>query len=532
MESKFLPSQNSKNRNLLPALIMVTFAMLLTTLLVAISSPSHAARSRGSLSVSPPIFVPGQVVHFNGSLPKSGKRAIHLQINMNRPGDSWTDVAKSGGMTNAAGRFDLKFNAPSMFNISYRVVGGGVATPAYLFYAKPQSVTLSVNGQDPGSQFVTVLPLVNFTIEVDTSPNLYPQQNLKPPFFPGRAINLQERVNGNEWKIVASGVVKTDGKVSFSVPAGLIGEKVYRARQENWTKNGNRIGWFASFPTYVSFGVIGGLFDTPVVSRAARTDTPEGMAGRSSTPGVSNASQQYGWGQSRYDFAWEYGQSLSSPPSLGTKRKGSWYDNSSGTGRVAVLNGALALQSKLAHLGKGDRGDTMATMTGNAQKYGRWEFRIWQNVFEHDGSDFRFRVELVPMGSPAQACVPNAIRVADMTLGKGSYEVGVRSSRANAEWSYTKTKVPITIGENNFAVEVGKSHITWFFNGRLFATMKGATQITGNLVPRLTMIGGDNEVEHNGSQAATDWVRAWDLSRGEQVKSGHSLARGALSPSC
>lgn len=502
----------------------------------ATPDPAQAlARAVGTLTVSPTVHVAGQLLTWQGALPKPGRRAIHLQFHMGRPGDKWTDVDKSGSFTTAAGKFKFRFPAPAMFNISYRVVGGGMVTKPYLFYAKPQAVTLSVNGADEKDQFATVLPLAPFTVTVDSAADLYPDRNLEPPVLPGRTITLQERVNGNRWQTIGTDQADANGMASFDLSAPLLGEQVLRARAENYSANGNSIGWTSSWPTYVTFSLVPDLpssgddgfgdypFGRPASSTARVTDST----------GATDASHQYGWYRPVFDFAWEYGQSISSPPTRGTKLKGGWVDASSGSGRVVTFNGALAFQSKLIHKGAGDRGTTTATVTGNSQKYGRWEFRIWQNVYEHDGQDFRMRLELVPAGASPGACSPEAIRVADMALGQGTFAVGVRSKQANAQWGYTKTSTPAGSGLHNFAVEVAKDHITWFFDGKAFATVKNKAALTArSWVPRASLVGAEDTTEFNGSQFSIDWARSWTLETGQQARNGKLLAKKAYSPTC
>lgn len=502
------------------------------------ATPGRAA-GVGSLTVSPALHVAGQAVTFKGALPKPGKRGIHLQFHMNRPGDKWTDVKKSSRTTTASGAFKFRFPAPAMFNISYRVVGGGMATKPYLFYAKPQAVTLSVNGEDQTNQFVTVLPLAPFTVEVDSAADLYPDRKLEPPPFPGRVINLQQRVNGSQWETIDTAKADSGGFASFTLTGALSGEQVLRARAEDVSTNGNRIGWTASWPTYVEFNLFPEFPEFPEFPREPADSWAGPAFGRTTTPpvtdstGATDASSQYGWYRPVYDFAWEYGQSLSSPPTKGTALKGRWLESSSGSGRVVTFNGALAFQSKLINKGPGDRGTTSAALTGNAQKYGRWEFRIWQNVREQDGRDFRMRVELVPEGTGPGACSPEAIRVADMQLGEKSYSVGVRSAKANAEWSYTNPSTPAYSGLHNFAVEVATDHITWFFDGKAFATVKSKGALSGRtLTPRVSMVGLEDATEHNGSQFSVDWVRSWTLETGRQAKNSRPLAKKAFSPTC
>jgi hypothetical protein len=500
------------------------------------ASPSTSTSDRaaqGTLSVSPALHVAGQAVTFQGKLPRPGRRAIHLQFHMNRPGDKWTDVKNSNRRTSASGAFRFRFPAPSMFRISYRVTGGGMVTAPYLFYAKPQAVSLSVDGQDEKDQYVTVLPGLSYTVDVDSAADLYPARRLEPPAFAGRTITLQERVGGNQWRTIATDRAGADGIASFGLTAELTGERVLRARAENVTAGGHRIGWTPSWPTYVRFGVLPDDEDSPFPEDDPFERSPRGAlpsAAASSRYGV--ASSSWGWHTPRYDWAWEFGESLSSVPFRGTVLKGRWLDASSGSGRVSILNGAMAFQSRIILTGEGDRGTTSATVSGNAQTYGRWEFSAWQNAFEDEGRNYKMRLELVPQGAGPVACASEAIRVADMEIGTSSYSVGVRSAKAKAQWRYTKTSTPAASGVHAFAVEVAKDHITWFFDGKAFATVKKNALAGKALVPRMSLVGSDDATEYNGSQFSIDWVRAWSLKTGRQARTGKVLGKSAYSSTC
>ena len=170
-------------------------------------TPVHARASDGTLSVTPSEVVSGQAVRFTGNIGAPGRRAIHLQWNMNRPGDIWIDVADTGHRTDRRGRFDFTFPAPSALGlpIGLRVVGGqGLKTPAYQLKARPQELTLSLAGAQPDQMSYGVLPGLPFDVVVDTTPSVRSSMGT-PPAFPGRAVSLQRRVDGNRWQTVGTG---------------------------------------------------------------------------------------------------------------------------------------------------------------------------------------------------------------------------------------------------------------------------------------------------------------------------------------
>jgi hypothetical protein len=501
-------------------------ALVLTALLApaadaasAEGAPSPRA-AHGSLAVSPSVYVAGQAVTLTGSMGKSGKQTVHLQTNLNRPGDTWLDVPDTSFQTKRSGAFSYHWVAPSMFNVGYRVAGGGLATPAFQFNARPQEITLTLQGRNADSPFYEVPPGAPFTVEADTTPAVRSALGVAPP-IPGRTVTLQQRVNGNQWQSIATTTTDADGLATFGLTAPSAGQQVLRARQEPWTAGSNEIGWYASFPAYFSFV-------TPPVQPAPQSRLAQAVATKSAAR--PTAAERYKWGASIFDFGWESGQDLDSPPSQGTKPKGSWIDTSDGTGRATPFNGGLVLQSKLVHVGEGDRGTTAATLTGSAQKTGRWEFRLQGHVFESGATPYRFLLELVPQGTPVTTCSPESVVVADFTMGTPGMNLGVRSQSKSSVWSRHTSG---TLGETPFnaGVEVAKDHVTWYRDGKPIGTVKDKKASLGKkLVPRLRLIGLQTEM--NGAQVDSDWQRAFPLKTGEQVKNGPALTRAAYSASC
>ncbi len=460
----------------------------------------------------------GQAVRFRGNVGKPGRRTVHLQSHMNRQGDTWLDVPDSTFRTNANGGFDFTFTAPSMFDISYRVTGPGVTTTAWLFNARPQEITLTLEGADADSPFHAVEPGLPFTVVADATPPVRPVLGTPPP-IPGRAVALQERA-GNEWRTIQTGRSDDAGHVFFQVDAPAAGERVLRARQARWTAGKNWIGWYASFPTYFSVLEPG----EALPERTAPGAADKALVRAARTAFRPTASERYGWGSTVFDFAWERGQDLTSPPSKGTRPRGLWRDTSDGTGRAAPFNGALVLQSKLKHAGIGDLGTTTATMRGNSRSTGRWEFRLQGWSFEGGPRPYRFRLDLVPRRTPVSSCPQESVVVADVTMGSPGVTIGVRSQDAGSVW--TRRLSGVRVGETpfNIAVEVGTRHTTWFVDGKPVGTIQDKRAHLGpRLMPRFSLVGGEEEM--NGAEVDSDWQRGWGLDRGRQVTSGPALTR-------
>lgn len=502
-------------------------ALVVPTLTAAVAAEQSPAAPRAAgprLSVSPKAYVPGQAVRFRGRLP--GARVVHLESHLGRPGDTWQAVPGTRNRTRG-GRFDFRSPAPSMFKIRYRVAGSGRATRPHLFWARPQEAVLRAKGSSSETPFHTIAPGGTYTVLADTTPKVRNGVGA-PPAIPGRTLSLQERVDGNRWRTVQQGTADRRGNARFVLPTPASGQQVLRLKQERWTKGDDEIGWAASFPAY--FTVRGSGRTTPVPARAATT-APRAAGAVPRARGVTNASQRFGWGPSLFDFAWTHGEDLDARPSRGTRLQGHWLDTSNGTGRATPFNGGLVLQSKLEHQGRGDRGTSTATLTGNAQATGRWEFRVQGHVWERRGASYRFRLELVPEGSEVVTCAPESIVVGSFGMGRKGMQVGVRSQARDAIWRRALTNVRLGERPMNVAVEVAKGHVTWFVEGRPVATLKDPKAVPGvALVPRYSLVGKEREMR--GSQVDSDWQRAWPLGRGRQVRSGPGLERSRYGAGC
>ncbi|MEJ7794205.1 MAG: hypothetical protein WKF50_01530 [Nocardioides sp.] len=494
--------------------------------LALIASPGASNAAGASLQATPGSgYVGGQAMHFTGNIGQTGTRKIQMQFHMNRPGDEWSPVEGFASSTQADGAFDFTFQAPSMFGIRYRVVSGSLATDPVTFNAQSQDLTL-----EPGTPPIAGLP---FVIEVDTTPNdLFrrPETRELVP-YPGRELTLQKRLDDGSWEPEGSTQVDQDGMGYFrNVTVSESGTVVYRVIQEDWTQDGNRIGWFPSFPTYVDVRGHGAANLLPArVERAVEAvREPLPRSGTKST----TASQRYGWAPSLFDFAWEFGESLTSPAHRGTNRNGWWLDHSDGGGRVGKQNGGLMLDSKRDNdVGPGDFGTTRATLRGLPQKYGRWETRLRIKSDESNARDYRVLVELVPDTLATENCGARNITVAEVVPHGNKVRVGVNA--VNKKWRRTVSNVAINNQSLAFAVEVTKSHITWFMEGQPIATVKSRAAVSDiPLTLRMSMV-GNGEEEMNHTSVISDWERGFTLARGTQVTSGQTMKRSGYSaPAC
>jgi hypothetical protein len=514
---------------------MTVCAALVGTMLAGTTTGGAAADERsarrglGSLQVTPgSLFVAGQQLTFTGDLGVSGVRKIHLERNMNRIGDTWGVVEGFRAKTKPDGTFTFTYPAPSMFGMSMRVAAKGYATRSREFVAKSQDLTLSTP-QLPGLEQNEVPMGLPFTIHVDTTPTLVGRPDLPAPAIPGRVLTLQRQIDADSWQTVATSVTGLLGNGAFVQTVAEPGTVTYRVRQEDWTGGGDKIGWFPSFPFTVR--VVDPLHpDDGRIETGSAPSLSVTRNGESTARGGQTAAKINTWGVSLWDFAWEYGESLTSKPARGTDLHGWWLDSSEGSGRVSTLNGQLALDSGRNYKGAGDFGTTRATLRENPATYGRWETAFRIKRFEAGGGDYHAVLELVPEQASDYRCGTRNITVADVDAGGKTLDIGVRTPQG-VQW---KDTVPINVGTRStaFAVEVGKRHITWFVDGKAVGALRVQAAVPRvPMTPRLSLVGkGDKEMNH--TQLFSDWERGWSLDRGKQVSKGPRLTKSSYDATC
>ena len=485
------------------------------------------------MSTTPAVYVGGQSITFTGSLGVAGTRSIRLQLHMNRPGDKWFGVRGFSSKSAADGSFSFQFQAPAMFGIRYRVVGGKIATPPVSFNARAQDLTMWVAGQDPAQESAPGQPVagVPFTISVDTTPTLFRRpETIGLPIFAGRGLTLQRRLDGATWENLARSSVGADGLGYFSGVTAPAGPVVYRVVQDEIVSGANKIGWMQTFPTYVTVlepGAARSLLSARPISPRAASTTPAPRQTAGAAGAGATAASPYGWYPALWDYTWEAGQSLTSPPDLGKSRKGWWQDYADGAGRVSRQNGGLYLDSQRSNGGgPGDFGTTRATLKDSALAYGRWEARLRLKSAESSSPDFSVRLELVPDRPEDYACGRRNITLAEVSAHSGTMRFGVKAD--TQQWSATRNIPSLIHSSPAIAVEVAKGHITWFMDGAPIGTVKSRAAVSDVPMTLRFSLVGDQATERNQTGIISDWQRGFAIDRGKQVTTGPKLAKSAL----
>jgi hypothetical protein len=515
-------------------LVALTSLFLVVTSLALVTLPSGppAYAASAALSVSPSTYIGGQRLTWTGNVGAPGVRSLVLQFHMGRPGDRWTTVAGFTAKTRADGSFAFTYPAPGMFNIRYRVKAGSQVSPSRLFLAKTQDLTLRVAGQRENNTSEPGLVSADrpFDITVDTTPdNIFRSPSSRGlPVLPGRTLTLQRRVDGDTWNAVASTQVGDDGLGRFQGLTERAGVAVFRVRQEDYRRDGNEIGWTQSFPLFVYVGSDAwAQYERQRRDAVATTsEQPRDSASFGSGAPTPTASERYGWYPLYWDFAWEHGQSLTGGPTRGTRHVGHWVDYVDGGGRVSKQNGQLTLDSKRYYgAGPGDFGSTRATLHDNAATQGRWEARMRiRGAYETGGRAYGVRAELVPEKMSDRACSGRTIEIASISPFSRRVRFGAHSPRYRWSGAATASATPLH-SAYAVAVEVSKSHITWFLDGKPVGSVSDPAAFPGVPMTLRLSLTGEGQEEMNQVSLVSDWQRGFPLTSGQQTVSRSKLSR-------
>ena len=498
-------------------------ALALTGVLVAPGSPATGA-TVGTLSVSPTRFVSGQSLLWTGKLPVAGVRTITMQRFLNRPGDSWIDVQGFKAQTNADGSFSFRYPGPDMIDIGFRVKSGKYHTAKLDLFPKQQDVVLKTDGTPVAGH--------SFDIIADTT-------TTGAPIIQGRTLTLQRRADNTTWPTTWTDLATTTvggmGRGTFTVTEPTAGTQVYRVIEEDWTTNGNQIGWYPSFPTYVDVlaspsarGTTPALLDRSVSTTTSSRSSSTVTATSAARARRQTAALRWKWGYPIFDFDWTSGESLTSPPWRGSRPQGQWTEYLGGTGRVAKKSGQLGVWSgRTDRYGSGNRGTTATTLQGNAQSYGRWEMKL-RTVTKTSGPKYLVRAELVPELASDYDCGAHNITLAEARPGQSG--AVIRAVKGTTQWTRTIGLSNLENSTPMVGIELMKDHVTWFVNSSPVGTLE-VKRIAGDvpMTLRLSLVGADDK-EMANTLLLSDWQRGFPINRSPGVLSGPSLTQSTYTP--
>lgn len=267
----------------------------------------------------------------------------------------------------------------------------------------------------------------------------------------------------------------------------------------------------------------------PATLAPGTADTPQRAVGGGRTAGLT-----WGWGKAQWDFAWEYGESLSSRPYRGTDiRHGRWVETTDGTGRAVKTGGGVQLQSgPFPNRAAPDRGTTRLTLQDQPARVGRWEIKFRSDQQESNATPYTVLIELVPASPSDYHCGAQNVTIARIDPDGSTMRIGVNAG--GQQWTRSLGGLPQGRAyERNYAVEVTSSRITWLLDGRVIGSVADRAALPKvPMTVRLSLVGGPETQEMNKTLAIFDWVRGWGLDRGKRLPAGTALERGTYADAC
>jgi hypothetical protein len=206
----------------------------------------------------------------------------------------------------------------------------------------------------------------------------------------------------------------------------------------------------------------------------------------------TNAGKIYRWGDSQwhYDF-------------IGPIKR-AWSINH--RGQVDDQHGMLTINATA------DPHNVGATLTGHARRYGRWEARVRAEQYTRAHTPYRVVAELIPASAQAYHCGANSIVLASYPLGAHRARMHVRTA-PNNDFSYGKLRDLSAGPFHTYAVEVTRSHISWFVDAHVVMTERRAAARSGLMYSvRFRMVATKGR-RMNPGRMQMDWVRYYTLAR-------------------
>jgi hypothetical protein len=262
-----------------------------------------------------------------------------------------------------------------------------------------------------------------------------------------------------------------------------------------------------------------GLLGTALVAATLTVATAHDSADQSpsadahlvSQAGPTNAGKVFRWGNAQWadDFVGPV--------------KGMWRENR--PRQIRNQHGMLTIN------GTASGGDVTATVTGHARQYGRWETRVRAEQFSTGHTPYRVVAELVPT-SGGYHCGARSIVLGSYKLGSHRAGMAVRTL-PNHQFTAGK-RLDLRPGPfHTYAVEVTKSHISWFVDTHVLRTERRPEALSGATYTFRFRLAAPRGARMNPGRMQMDWVRYYTMAR-ENARSisAPQMTRGTYAGAC
>jgi hypothetical protein len=149
-----------------------------------------------------------------------------------------------------------------------------------------------------------------------------------------------------------------------------------------------------------------------------------------------------------------------------------------------------------------------------------------RGAYETGGPAYRIRVELVPESASDYDCGDHNIEIATISPLSRKVRFGARSPKYRWSGSATASATPLH-SAYAVAVEVSRSHITWFLDGKPVGSLLNPAAFPGVPMTLRLSLEGDAQKEMNQVSLVSDWQRGFPIASGQETVSPARLSRHA-----
>jgi len=203
--------------------------------------------------------------------------------------------------------------------------------------------------------------------------------------------------------------------------------------------------------------------------------------------------------------------------------KGMWRENR--PRQIRNQHGMLTIN------GTAGGGDVSATLTGHPRRYGRWETRVRAEQYAGGHTPYRVVAELVPT-SGGYHCGARSIVLGSYRLGSHRAGMAVRTLPNHTFTAHKR--LDLRPGPfHTYAVEVTRSHISWFVDTHVLRTERRPEALSGATFTVRFRLAAPRGARMNPGRMQMDWVRYYSLERrNARSISAPRMTRGTFAGAC
>jgi hypothetical protein len=228
----------------------------------------------------------------------------------------------------------------------------------------------------------------------------------------------------------------------------------------------------------------------PATGAPSRPSGPSAGADHTGVPGPIHAGNTWGW----YQYGVFRQEFVGGVPRF-------WHKHP-GTGNVREQHGMLTLNT-------GPRRTTSATLGLRGHRTGRWEIRMRARRYEFKHRNYQVLTELIPAGRP-EHCGAQNIGIESFRLGKNTVKHFIHTLPDHTYRAF-KGRNMGTDRWHTFAVEVARTHISWFVDAHIITTERRPAALRHVPLTLRFSLRAKPGKRMNRSRMQMDWMRYWSM---------------------